>query len=320
MYCWIGVGFAVLFLLWLLLEWKTSRSDATYLRNVHKYRIMMQYIMPTRNESLVYYDADIDAAPLLDYIKQAREHFHVDVTHCLVAATAVGLYENPEMNRFSMGHRLYQRKGNWITFSMKRKKKNKKARLATVKKQIPEDMTFRQLCSYIQGEIKEQRSEKVTYHDKEYNLLTAIPRPFLKFGVWFLKRLDYYNILPHDFIENDALYTSAFLANLGSIGMGAGFHHLYEWGNCPLFILAGKIEERVVVVDGEITTKTVIPVRFTYDERIDDGLTASHGIASVTRVLEDPFQNPGCLKADGSDHCLLGRADEVVPLETKNEE
>lgn len=319
MYICIGIGLA-LFALWLALERKTSRPDGDYISNVHKYRMMMQFVMPTRNESLVYYDAAVNAEKLLQYIEEAREEFHTDVTHCLLAATANGLRETPEMNRFPMGHRLYQRKGNWITFSMKRKKMNKKAKLATVKKQIPDEITFRQLCELIQSEIHEQRSDKVTYHDKEYNLLTALPRPLLKFGVWLLKQLDYYNILPKSFIDGDALYTSVFLANLGSIGLSAGFHHLYEWGNCPLFILAGKIEERAVVIDGQVSTQTVLPLRFTYDERIDDGLTASHGIASVVRVLEDPYQNLGCLQPDGSDHFRIGRPSEVVPIHPSQSE
>ncbi len=314
MYCWIGVGLGILLFLWLFLEWKTSRPDGTYIKNVHKYRIMMQYVMPTRSESLVFYDVAVDAEKLLAYKEEVCKNFHTDITHCLVAGAAIALQENPEMNRFGMGHRLYQRDGNWLTFSMKRKKKNKKAKLATVKKRIPEDMTFRQLCDYLVDEIKTQRSDKVTYHDKEYNLLTSIPRPFLKFGVWFIKQMDYYNILPGSFIEGDALYTSIFMANLGSIGMNAGYHHLYEWGNCPLFILAGKIEERVVSVDGTITTQKVLPLRITYDERIDDGLTASYGIASLLRVLEDPFKYLGCVKSDGSDHHILGQPEKLVPL------
>lgn len=312
MWCWIGLGAAILFVFWIILHAKTSRPDGTLIENVHLYRIMMQYAMPTRTESLVYYDLEVQADALLSYIQEARQHFHTDVTHCLVAACAVGLQENPEMNRFPSGHRLYQRHGSWITFSMKREKKNKKAKLATVKKQIPDHMTFEQLCAYLSEEIHVQRSDRETYHDKEYSLLTMLPRPLLRFGVNVFRMLDYYNILPGSFIEGDALYTSIFLANLGSIGMKSAYHHLYEWGNCPLFFMVGSVEERPVVEQGKVVIRKVIPMRLTYDERIDDGLTASSGIATVQRVLEDPFRYLGCVKADGSDHCLLGRPEQIV--------
>ena len=46
-------------------------------------------------------------------------------------------------------------------------------------------------------------------------------------------------------------------------------------------------------------------VRWSYDERIDDGLSANYGIQSVKRALENPYQYLGCLKDDGSDSRAL---------------
>jgi hypothetical protein len=97
------------------------------------------------------------------------------------------------------------------------------------------------------------------------------------------------------------MYTSIFLANLGSLDMDPGYHHLYEWGNCPLFMMVGRIQDRPVVVDGELVVRKTLHIRWSYDERIDDGLNARFGIESVKRALEDPFVFLGCLEADGSD-------------------
>lgn len=300
----------VLFVVWVLLQRKTSRKDGTYLGGIHKYRRLMQFIMRTRAESIVYYDVYVKAEPMLDYIKQIRARFHADVTHCLVAATSYTLKKNPEMNRFTLGRRLYQRKGVWVTFSMKRKKLDKKSKLATVKKEIPADFSFEDLCRSVQSEIDLQRSEKKTYHDKEYDLLTAIPRPILNIGTRLIWWLDYNNILPYSFIEGDGMYTSAFLANLGSLKMKAAYHHLFEWGNCPVFIMAGQIEDRPVVRDGEVVVEKSLHMRITYDERIADGLTASHGIDAVRKVLEDPAHYLGCLAEDGSDQFPIGEPPE----------
>lgn len=295
-------------LLWIILRLKTSRPDGIHLSKIHPYRAMMVHVMKTRAESIVFYDLEIDAAPIKAYVKEAREVFHTDMTHCLVGAIAIGLIKAPEMNQFSMGHRLYQRKGRWITFSMKRQKGNKRAKIATVKSEIPEGLTFRELCEHLQASIGEQRSDKVTYHDKEYNLLTKLPTPILGMGVNIVKAFDTLNLLPGSFIEGDALYTSAFVANLGSIGMKTAYHHLYEWGNCPLFIMAGKTEQKPVVIDGKVEIKEVLPLRITYDERIDDGLTANDGLKAVQAALEDPYRYLGCLKEDGSDTFPLGES------------
>ena len=88
--------------------------------------------------------------------------------------------------------------------------------------------------------------------------------------------------------RGDAFYTTVFIANLGSVGMGPGYHHLFEWGTSPLFLMVGRIEERAVVRDGQIVVEKVLPMRYSYDERIDDGLTARFGIDGVNTVLSDP--------------------------------
>ncbi|MCC6747539.1 MAG: 2-oxo acid dehydrogenase subunit E2 [Deltaproteobacteria bacterium] len=291
----------VLFVLWVLLNLKTSRPDATLIPRIHPYRTMMFHIMPTRNESVVYFDTVVDAEKLLAYLEATKAKFHCDVTHCLVAACMFGMKHNPSMNRFTKGERIYQRKGTWISFSMKRQKLNKAAKLVAVKMEARDEENFEQLCARINGSIKEERSDKVTSADKEYNLLTSLPRPLLKLGVRLFRWMDYYNILPGSFIRFDPMYCSIFIANLGSVGMAPGYHHLYEWGTASLFMMVGRIEERAVVKDGQIVIQKCLPIRFTYDERADDGLTAGHGINSAVRVLEDPFTYLGCVKGDGTD-------------------
>ncbi len=290
-----------------LLNLKTSRSDGEYLGKIHPYRKLMLYIMPTRNESVVYYDDFARVDKLMAYVTEARKRFHVDVTHCIVAAVARGMQEAPTMNRFAVGHRLYQRKGVWITFSMKRKKLGKRAKLSAVKREIPKEQSFVELCEALNANIKVERSDAKTYQDKELGLLSKIPRPVLRFGVWLLNKLDYYNLLPASFIRNDAMFTSIFAANLGSLGMNAGFHHLYEWGTCPLFLMIGKAEDRAMVVDGEVVVQRVLPLRFTFDERVDDGLNAGIGIKKVVEALENPFELLGCLAEDGSNDHPIGQ-------------
>ncbi len=306
-------------LLLALLTLRTSRPDGTLVGKVHAYRKMMLFIMPTRNESVVYYDDYAEAEPVERYLEAVRKRFHADMTHVVVAAISASLKKNPSMNRFVAGRRLYQRKGTWITFSMKRERLNRAAKLSAVKREIPADQSFFQLCEGLRQNINVERSDAVTYTDKEVNTLSRIPRPILRVGVQLLRTLDYYGLLPGSFIKNDAMYTSVFSANLGSLGMKAGYHHLYEWGNCPLFIMVGRSEERAIVENGQVVVKKVIPIRFTYDERIDDGLNAGHGIKGVIDALENPFELLGCVAADGSDDHPIGEppAEKRAIVETR---
>ena len=70
--------------------------------------------------------------------------------------------------------------------------------------------------------------------------------------------------------------------------MAAPYHHLYEWGNCPLFLMIGRMEERRVSVNGRLEVKKILPIRWAYDERIDDGLNARDGMDFFREAMENP--------------------------------
>ncbi|MCA9543754.1 MAG: 2-oxo acid dehydrogenase subunit E2 [Myxococcales bacterium] len=273
---------------WAALHLKTSRPDGTLVKDVHPYRRGMHYIMPTRAESVVYFDQDVDAEALLAYLAEARPAFGANVSHALVGAFATALAENPRMNRFVVGRRVYQRNDLLLTFSMKRDLGDSRSKLATLKHRVAPGMTFPALVASINARVGENRTDAVTDEDKELNLFARLPRPLMRFAVGLVRTLDYYNLLPAFFIRGEALYTSMFLANLGSLGMGAGYHHLFEFGTCPAFVMAGEVVEKAVVRDGQVVVRPILPLRFTYDERIDDGMTARGGIRTAVKVLEDP--------------------------------
>ena len=303
----------ILVVLWIALNLKTSRPDGELVRDLHPYRRIMQVIMPGRNESVVYFDTYIDPCQLLAYLEQARKRFDVDMTHCTVAGCLRMLAHNPTINRFTVGGRLYRRRGVYVTFSMKRKALDRAAKLATVKMRLVPGETFRAFCERVAASIGTERTEQRTYADKEFDLFNALPRPVLRGGVTLLRWLDYYNLLPGSYIENDPLYTGMFVANLGSLGMDPGYHHLYEYGTCPAFMMVGQLTDRPVVVEGKIEIQRALHVRYTYDERVDDGLNARFAIEAVTYGLEHPFEVFGCLRDDGSDARPLDAPLEEAP-------
>ncbi len=276
--------------LWFFLELKSSRSDGTVVKNIHPYRRIMQYVMTSRNESVVYFDVSAKADNLLSFLEEKKE-MDVSLIHVLVAAMGKTLEKNPKMNRFVSGRRLYDRKDCTITFSAKRKKLDAKAKLAMVQMDMINNESFTSLISRVNDKLNVERSNTKTYADKEYDFFNLLPRPVLVFAVKILKYLDYYNILPHFFIRDDALYVSAVITNLGSLKMAPAYHHLYEWGNCPLFLMVGQIEERVIAKNGEICIQKVLPMRIAYDERIEDGLTAKRGIDDFVKIIESPLVN-----------------------------
>lgn len=294
------IGIAVV-VFWLLMEFKTSRPDGTLMK-VPPYRRIMQYLMPTRNESVVYFESYVDATNFNAWLEKAKVSCpEANPTHATVAAIGIGLSATPSMNRFVVGRRLYQREGRWLTFSMLRTKLDKEAKIGTVKREFIDGENFKDWCARVNGGISEERSGKKTSGDKELDLFNLLPRPLLMLAASAIGAMNHYNILPGFFIKDDPMHTSIFVANLGSLNMGPGYHHLYEYGTCPLFVMIGKTELAPMVVDGEVVVRPRMHLRYSFDERIDHGLGARHGIDAVVRVLKDPQRFIGCTAADGSD-------------------
>ena len=98
----------------------------------------------------------------------------------------------------------------------------------------------------------------------------------LAFAIALLDRLYRWGLAPRSLVDTDPMYTSAFVANLGSLKIDAAYHHLYEHGNCPLFVTIGRIH------DGRVT------LRYTYDERVEDG----HYCAGALKLVRERIENP----------------------------
>jgi pyruvate/2-oxoglutarate dehydrogenase complex dihydrolipoamide acyltransferase (E2) component len=106
-----------------------------------------------------------------------------------------------------------------------------------------------------------------------------------------VRRLDAWGLLPASFSAGDPLYASAFIANLGSVGLDAAYHHLYEYGTIPIFVTIGRVRRVAVALeDGSVASREVVTLRWTYDERIEDGFYAARALDRLREALEDPDQ------------------------------
>jgi hypothetical protein len=125
--------------------------------------------------------------------------------------------------------------------------------------------------------------------DKELAFFLKLPAFLLRFGVRMVQWLDSVNLLPGAFIHPDPMYASMFIANLGSVKLESAFHHLYEYGNIPLFAALGRTK-MVPVVDesGAVTSRRICSVKYSFDERIEDGLYCAFSLEILRKMIEDP--------------------------------
>ena len=113
--------------------------------------------------------------------------------------------------------------------------------------------------------------------------MLRLPGPLIRIALAFARLADHFGLLPRKMIDADPLYTSVFLANLGSIDYPAGFHHLWEYGTASVFGVMGKIEPGA---DGNRKFTSA----WSYDERMEDGLYSYYTLEMVRKWIEDPEQ------------------------------
>ena len=110
-------------------------------------------------------------------------------------------------------------------------------------------------------------------------LLSRLPPVGMKLAISLVRWADGWGALPARFVRFDPMFASVFLANLGSVGLDAAFHHLYEYGNIPIFCALGRVREQ---------PSPTVMVRWTLDERVEDGLYATRALERFRQRVEDP--------------------------------
>jgi hypothetical protein len=260
------------------------RPDATLVRDLSPTRRFMPLLSPRRNENLVWFELDVPVERALAFAeeKSARRAPGRPLTlfHVILAALAKILHERPRLNRFTAGGRLWQRDGIWLTFSAKQRFDDD-APLLTVKRRVDPTQPIEAMVDALLDSLERGRRGERTTSDREVAGLLRLP-PFLARAAIALAGLaDSFGLLPRAMIDSDPLYASVFVANLGSVGLEAGHHHLWQHGNCPIFCVIGRVKPGA---DGGRKAT----LKFTYDERIEDGLYCARSLDRLRELIEHP--------------------------------
>jgi hypothetical protein len=261
------------------------RPDATLVRDLSPMRRFMPYVSPRRNDSVFHLAQDMDVDAAFEFLEKKNRERPPDrpltLFHLFLRSCSQALHLRPGVNRFVMGGKLWQRHGVWLTFSAKVRIEDG-APLVTIKRRFePTRESLDEMVDALYGQIRPARAGKRSTSDKEMGVMLRLPGFVIRAALGVLHFADRFGAVPRGMIDADPLYTSCFIANLGSVGHEAGFHHLWEHGTCSLFGVLGKIKTRA---DG----KRFMTVCWTYDERIEDGLYSYITIAGIKDRIERP--------------------------------
>jgi len=251
---------------------------------------MFPYMMRTRTESAIYHHERLRIKKTLAWLEKAKasQKKNISVFTVVLAAAVRTLALRPEANRFVAGRRLYQRRAIELSFVVKRGL-TEEATETTVKIAFDPRSTIVDVLDRVSSVVKEVKGSQTSRDEGAAAIVTRLPRFLIRLVTGAVRAMDYFGLLPASFIRGDALYTSVFLANLGSIGADAVFHHLYEWGNASFFVTVGRPKKEPLVNErGELQVEDVLDLKISLDERIADGVYFQATMALLKDLIENP--------------------------------
>jgi len=250
------------------------------------------YFMPNRNGASNQFSTRIDITETDKYLHEKRKNGMpgLGLMHVLLTAYVQTVARYPGINRFIRGQKIYARNGIEMCLTIK-KDMSLDAQETVVKIPANPDASITDIYNTLNGLVEENRVEGDSNSmDFAARILTFMPSILLKFVVGFIRVTDFFGLLPRFITKISPFHSSMFITNLGSLGIPPVFHHLYDFGNIPVFISMGmKNTEYVLKKDGTVEKRKYIDVTAVCDERICDGHYYATAFKNLKRLAEQAW-------------------------------
>ena len=234
----------------------------------------------------------VEIEPAENLVKKLRAEGYnsIGLMHVILAAYIRAVSQRPKVNRYIRGQRVYARNGIVVNLTVKKKMSLDAEETAMKMHFDPSDTLFdvyRKFTAEYEKIVGIGAEENGT--DRFARIVMGAPRFLVNGCVWFLKLLDYYDLIPMSLLEISPFHGSMFITNMASLNIPPVTHHLYDFGNVPIFIAFGqKRSELIANEDGTVAKSRVMDVIANLDERICDGFY----YASAIKLMKKYFQHP----------------------------
>ena len=268
-------------------EEKSMRPDGTRVRNASAIEQAIPYIMPKRYDAQNWASDYVDEDILKAYIREKRKEGK-NVTHMSLIAAAYykAVLENPKLNRFIMGRKIYQRNHFCFSFVILKTRADGTPDETCLKVFLDPSDTVFTISEKIRKLVDENLAQEYNNNtDKFVNMAFSVPGlARLIFGLAY--QLDQWGLLPRKIIDLSPFHTSLFITNLASINTTCIYHHCYEFGTTGVFICMGKPVLDPMAPEG--SRKKLLPLGVVMDERIATGIEYSRFFAAFERYMKKP--------------------------------
>ncbi len=270
-----------------------DRFDGRRIRSLSPISTVGTYIMPERNQANVFFQDKLEITELEKYVRRKRaegmEHF--GMTEVLLAAYVRTVSKYPAANRFISGEKIFTRVDDMQFCMTVKKEMTKESPDTVIKVHLKPGDGVQEVYEKFQAVLSDVKKsmELDSGFDGIAALFNLIPGVLLKFAIWLLKLLDYFGLLPRVILELSPFHGSIFFTSMGSLGIQPVFHHLYNFGNLPIFLAFGrKYRVNETQDDGTVVSKKYMDYTFNVDERIVDGFYYATVIKHFHKLLLHP--------------------------------
>ncbi|MGE4483951.1 MAG: 2-oxo acid dehydrogenase subunit E2 [Oscillospiraceae bacterium] len=268
-----------------------DRKGGHRLRTLDAYNAFTPYIMKQRNDASNLFKDSVELTETDKFILKKRNEGlkGLGLLHIFVASYVRMVSQRPALNRFIAGRFIYSRNNIEIVMTVK-KAMTTEASETSIKVIFEPTDTITDVYYKMNEQIEKVKSgEEESNTDNVANALMRIPRLILQFAVWIIEILDYFGILPQSLLNASPFHGTMVITDMGSLGIPTIHHHLYNFGDLPVFLAFGaKRKAYEVQKDGTVAEKKYVDYTATIDERICDG----YYFATAFRYMRSYLKNP----------------------------
>ena len=268
-----------------------DRKEGRRLRSITPLMAFTPFIMRERSDACNYFEGEVDITETDRWLREQRRsggYKGLGMLHLFIAAYIRVVSHMPGLNRFVSGQRVYAR--NEILVNMMVKYSVEPDSPETCAKVVfePTD-TIYDVYNKMNAAVEEIRSASNSGTEKAAGAFMKIPRLVLKFAVWLIRLFDYFDWLPRALLGVSPFHGSMIITDLGSLGIPPIYHHLYNFGNLPVFLAFGaKRTETGLSPDGEVVHRKFVDYKIVCDERICDGSYYASAFKYLRYYLKNP--------------------------------
>lgn len=271
---------------------KKKEKECRRLKTLSPMTIVIPYVMTNRVGSQNFIRDSVDVERLEKYMKekQLAGMTNISMMHIMIAAYIRLVSQRPALNRFIRGQRVWTRRNVEVSLNIKREM-TLDSPDTVVKITLPPNATLQDVYEALNEKIVSYRANPGGSFDKVAKTLTYMPGLVFKFFVAAIRFLDYFGLAPKLIREVSPFHCSYFITSMGSLGIPPIYHHLYDFGTCPVFFSFGA-KRRVYEIDrdGAVKKKQYIDFTFVTDERICDGFYFASALKLLKNICRNPWQ------------------------------